>query len=530
VGFYKESKKRFDADADFKARAQREVVRLQGGDEDSLKAWRLICEVSRVEFEKIYKRLGVTLLERGESFYNPFLPGIVEELLDTEKAAASDGAIIMTPGESRPVVDLTTVDIERVLQATVLQSTLQEVTPLVAYLTSKGLVGPGPDGALSLNVGTAKAPQWIPLAAVGPDAGPDIIAKVAKTIAQSGVQSAKGKQGSTITLDPAFVNTLRQIPGLVKDADGVESVFVPMYTYPFMLRKSDGGYTYDTTDLAALRYRLHEEEAQSVIYVTDIGQEPHFAMLFAAARSAGFFDPATRRCDHVGFGLVFGPDGKKLKTREGDTIRLADLLDEAPRRAYEESVRREQERATVARERGETYEALSEEELRHNSEVIGYGAVKYFDLRQNRTSSYRFSYDEMLSLKGNTAVHLIYAYVRMRSIARKAGLADTDDVLVAVERRHPEGIIMELRGEAEWALGLHLMRFPTTVEQLTEELQPNKMTDFLYQLVTKFNDFYQKENVLKAEDRDAKLLLCEATATTLRTGLRLLGIDVLEKL
>ena len=531
VAFYKESKARFDADPAFKERAQQEVVALQGGDEENLKAWRLICEVSRVEFEKIYERLEVTVEEKGESFYNPYMPSMVQELIDAKLADVSDGAKVIVSGAQVPLTDLTQADVERLLQSNLLKTPMNEQPALVQCLTDEGFVVDDPEGVQCLKVGSGKKQKLLALTAVDSNMGLETASKIAKGLSEALVKTQKTKQGKQLVVNAGFLDALRATPGLVSSTEeGADSVFVPAFTYPFMIQKRDGGFTYDTTDLAALRYRLDEENVERVIYVTDVGQEPHFMMLFAAAKDVGYFSPQKQRCDHVGFGLVFGPDGKKLKTREGDTIRLADLLDEAPKRSYEESVRREEEKAALAAERGETYEGLTEEELQQNANVIGYGAVKYFDLRQNRTSSYRFSYDEMLSLKGNTAVGLIYAYVRMRSIARKAGVANSDDLLTELEAQHPEGLSVALNTETEWALGLHLMRFSTTIDAMTEELAPNKMTDFLYELVTKFNAFYLQESILKAEDRDDKLLLCEVTAKILKEGLRLLGIGVLEKL
>jgi arginyl-tRNA synthetase len=531
VAFYKESKARFDADPAFKERAQQEVVALQGGDEENLKAWRLICEVSRVEFKKIYERLEVTVEEKGESFYNPYMPSMVQELMDAKLADVSDGAKVIVSGAQVPLTDLTQADVERLLQSNLLKTPMNEQPALVQCLTNEGFVVDDQENVQCLKVGSGKKERLLALTAVDSNMGLETASKIAKGLSEALVKTQKTKQGKQLVVNAGFLDALRATPGLVSSTEeGADSVFVPAFTYPFMIQKRDGGFTYDTTDLAALRYRLDEENVERVIYVTDVGQEPHFMMLFAAAKDVGYFSPDKQRCDHVGFGLVFGPDGKKLKTREGDTIRLADLLDEAPKRSYEESVRREEEKAALAAERGETYEGLTEEELQQNANVIGYGAVKYFDLRQNRTSSYRFSYDEMLSLKGNTAVGLIYAYVRMRSIARKAGVANSDNLLTELEAQHPEGLSVALGTETEWALGLHLMRFSTTINAMTEELAPNKMTDFLYELVTKFNAFYLQESILKAEDRDNKLLLCEVTAKILKEGLRLLGIGVLEKL
>ena len=531
VGFYKESKKRFDADPDFKDRAHKEVVALQGGDEDNLKAWRLICEVSRVEFEKIYKRLDVRLEEKGESFYNPFMPDMVQELLDRKLAKVNEGATVIVSGERKLVSAIAPADVERVLQYYYLNSPLSDQPPLIELLKGKKIIMANKEGAECLNAGTAKKEQLFELTKIS-QALMDLasLGKCTKAIGEALVKTEKTKQGPKHTVDPDFVALVRSVPDLVTTDGDAEKLFVPKFSHPYMIRKRDGGFTYDTTDMAALRYRVTDEKVERVVYVTDSGQEGHFMMLFAAAQDAGYINPETHHCDHVGFGLVVGPDGKKLKTRSGETIRLVDLLDEAPRRSYEESVKREQEKRERAQERGEEYKGLTEEELRSNAEVIGYGAAKYFDLRQNRLTDYRFNYDDMLNLEGNTAVALIYAYVRMRSIARKAGLAETENVLAELEKAHPAGLSVSLVDEREWTLGLHLMRFAYIVDRMTEELLPNQMCDFLYTLTKMFNDFYQNVPILKSEDRDQKLLLCEVTAKILKEGLHLLGINVVEKL
>jgi len=533
VAFYKRSKQRFDEDPEFKARAHHEVVALQSGDPDNLRAWRSLCEVSRVEFDKIYQRLGVVLEERGESFYNPYLPGMVEELLGRRLARINEGAAVIVSGDQKPVAELGTADLERILQYHYLNAPLSDQPALVEVLKEIGAVKPNAAGAECLNIGTAKKEQLVPVAEIS-QASLDrqVLGKVTKAMADALVKTEKAQKGTTTTVLPQFLTLLRSVPDLVShDAGtGAGTALVPRFSHPFMVRKRDGGFSYDTTDLAAIRYRLHEEKVDRVIYVTDLGQEAHFQMLFAAAQDAGYLDATRNRCDHVGFGLVVGPDGKKLKTRSGETIRLVDLLDEAPRRSYEESAKREEEKRLKAAEKGEPYEGLTEEELRANSLVIGYGAVKYFDLRQNRVSDYRFSYDDMLNLEGNTAVYLIYAYVRIRSIARRAGIAHSGNVLTELLAAHPGGLAVSLGEESEWTLGLHLMRFASTVERVLEELYPNQMTDFLYQLVAKFNDWYNKVHILSSPERDSKLLLCEVTATVLREGLRLLGIGVVEKI
>eukprot|EP00899_Mesostigma_viride_P012555 jgi/Mesvir1/212/Mv13556-RA.1 len=277
---YKASKKKFDDDPEFKKRAQMAVVKLQSGDESSLATWRRICELSRREFEQIYSRLGIKIQEKGESFYNPFIPDTLKEL---------------------------------------------------------------------------------------------------------------------------------QSRGLTQVSEGALCVFLEGESVPLIVQKSDGGFNYASTDLTALRYRIAQERANRVIYVTDVGQKQHFSMVFEAAKLAGWLQSdGAPRLDHVGFGLVLGDDGKRFRTRSTEVVRLVDLLDEAKQRCL-----------TQLKERGNLEEGITEEELEAAAAAMGYGAVKYADLRGNRLSNYTFNYDRMLDLKGNTAVYLLYAHVRIASIIRK---------------------------------------------------------------------------------------------------------------
>jgi arginyl-tRNA synthetase len=291
VAFYRQAKARFDADETFQTTAREEVVRLQSGDPVSRRAWQLLCEQSRREFQAIYDRLDIRLTERGESFYNPYLEAVVADL-------DASGLLVLDEG--------------------------------------------------------------------------------AQCVFLEGVSGKEGK---------------------------------PL---PVIVQKSDGGFNYATTDLAAIRYRFAAppagDGARRVIYVTDAGQASHFAGVFQVARRAGWI-PAEARLEHVPFGLVQGEDGKKLKTRSGDTVRLKDLLDEAVERCE----------ADLRRRLAEEGRAESEEFIRHVATTVGLAAVKYADLSQNRTTNYQFSFDRMLALQGNTAPYLLYAVVRIAGIARKGG-------------------------------------------------------------------------------------------------------------
>ncbi|HEY9858620.1 MAG TPA: arginine--tRNA ligase [Candidatus Obscuribacterales bacterium] len=389
VAFYKRAKQRFDEDEAFKEASRQEVVRLQAGAEDSVRAWQLLCEQSRREFQTIYDRLDIHLTERGESFYNPLLAAVVEDL---DKL------------------------------------------------------------------------------------------------------------------------------GLLVEDQGAKCVFLEGFTnkdgqpLPLIVQKSDGGYNYATTDLAALRYRIQQDGADRIIYVTDAGQSNHFAQFFQVAKRAGWI-PETVEVVHVPFGLVQGEDGKRLKTRSGDTIRLKDLLDEAIVRALADSETRLQEE-----EREET-----EEFKAHVAEVVGISAVKYADLSQNRNSNYIFSFNKMLDLKGNTAPYMLYAYARIQSISRKGG--------INFQSLGSDAEIL-LQSDFELVLAKHLLQLGEVLAMVEQDLLPNRLCQYLYELSQKFNQFYENCDVLKAEERlrTSRLALCDLTARTLKLGLLLLGIPVLERM
>ncbi|MBE9158451.1 arginine--tRNA ligase [Nodosilinea sp. LEGE 06152] len=306
--------------------------------------------------------------------------------------------------------------------------------------------------------------------------------------------------------------------GLLIEDQGAKVVFVDGFTnkdgdpLPLIIQKTDGGYNYATTDLAAIRYRTQQDGADRVLYVVDAGQGNHFAQVFQVAAKAGWI-PDNIELTHVPFGVVQGEDGKKFKTRSGDTVRLKDLLDEAVSRA-----RTDLENRIQAEERQET-EAF----IQNVAEAVGLGAVKYADLSQNRTSNYIFSFDKMLALAGNTAPYMLYAYVRVQGISRKG---DIDfDHLPAEARIH-------LEDDTEFALARHLLQLDQVVEEVARELYPNRLCQYLFELSQKFNQFYDRCPVLQAADpqRTSRLLLCDLTAKTLKLGLSLLGIQVLERM
>ena len=389
VAFYRQAKARFDADEAFQATAREEVVKLQGGDPVSLKAWGLLCEQSRREFQQIYDRLDIRLVERGESFYNPYLQKVVDDL--------SAATLLVTDDGARCVF----------------------------------------------------------------------------------LEGMSGKDGKPL---------------------------------PLIVQKRDGGFNYASTDLAAIRYRFSQagDGASRVIYVTDAGQASHFAGVFQVARRAGWIPQGTS-VEHVPFGLVQGDDGKKLKTRSGDTVRLKDLLDGAVQRAEADL------RLRLAEE-GRTEDGAF---IQHVAHTVGLAAVKYADLSTNRITNYQFSFDRMLALTGNTAPYLLYAVVRIAGIARKGG------DLEAAAAAH-----LTFTEAQEWALVRELLKLDAVIAEVEEELLPNRLCSYLFELSQVFNRFYDQVPVLKAEEpaRSSRLALCRLTTGTLKLGLGLLGIPTLERM
>jgi len=389
VTLYKQAKIKFDNDTEFQETARQEVVKLQSKDSESIKAWQLLCEQSRKEFEIIYQLLDIKLIERGESFYNPFLPDVIKDL---------ETANILTEDQGAKCVFL--------------------------------------DGFVN-------------------------------------------KEGNPL---------------------------------PLIVQKSDGGYNYATTDLAAIKYRIKEDKAERIIYVTDAGQANHFAQVFQVAKKANFV-PDNVELVHVPFGLVLAEDGKKIKTRSGETIKLKDLLKEAVNRAKQDLENRL------------TTEGRNEEEdfINEVSQVVGLSAVKYADLSQNRTTDYRFSYDKMLALQGNTAPYLLYAYVRVQGISRK-GHIDLDKL-----ESNQDILLTE---ETELVLAKHLLQLDYIIKEVEKDLLPNRLCLYLFELSQKFNQFYDQCPILQAEEKVklSRLILADLTAKTIKLGLSLLGISVLERM
>ncbi len=389
VALYKKAKQRFDEDPEFQEAARKEVVKLQAKDPDTIKAWNLLCDQSRREFQVIYDRLNIQIAERGESFYNPYLAAVVDDLRTSGSLVESNGA---------------------------------QCVFLDGYVNREG--------------------------------------------------------------DPL----------------------------PLIVQKTDGGYNYATTDLAAVRYRIEIDRADRIIYITDSGQSDHFAQVFQVAKLANWI-PANVEITHVPFGLVLGEDGKKIKTRSGETIKLKALLDEGIA-----TFRKDLEARLVADTRQETPEFIA-----NSAEVVGLSAVKYADLSQNRLSNYVFSYDKMLALQGNTAPYMMYAYVRVQGISRKGG--------IDFEHLGDNALII-LNEELELTLAKHLLQLGSIITEVERDLLPNRLCQYLFELSQKYNQFYDKHSVLQAEEpvRTSRLILSDLTAKALKLGLDLLGIPVLERM
>jgi len=291
---------------------------------------------------------------------------------------------------------------------------------------------------------------------------------------------------------------------------------------PLLVRKSDGGYNYATTDLATIRYRHEHFHAQRVIYVVDGRQQMHFRQLFEASRRWGYGD---MKLEHVWFGTILGPDKKPMKTKEGDNIKLKALLAEAEERAGKIIAEKMSALQIRMEERADEDAAerrleLSEHQRVALARVVGLGALKYADLAQNRNLDYVFSWEKLLAFDGNTAPYVQNAYVRIRAIFRKAGLD-----------RAPKAPV-NLVEPAELALGRKLLDFADSVFLAAEEYRPHYLCLYLFELATLFHKFYESCPVLSAPDnvRDSRLVLCDFTARTLHQGLNLLGIDVVEQM
>jgi arginyl-tRNA synthetase len=383
--FYQAAKDSFDTDPAFADRSRQRVVALQAGDPGTLRLWRMFVDRTKLHINSVYRRLGISLTDADlapESFYNPMLASVCEDLQSAGVAVISDGALCAFP--------------------------------------------PG----------------------------------------------FTGRDGTPL---------------------------------PLILRKSDGGYGYGTTDMAAIRYRIRDLKADRLIYVVGSEQELHLSMVFAVARQAGWLTDAVR-AEHALIGMVTGADGKRFRSRSGESIPLTDLIDDAVERA---------EKVIADR--------YDDADQRHQiAEAVGIGALKYADLSVARDSGYTLDFDRILGLTGNTGPYLQYATARIRSLFEKAGLDPASAT-------GPIG----LTGAAERALALQLLRLGAAVEGVAADAEPHKLAAFLFETASIFTTFYEQCPVLKAPDdaiRGSRLALSALTLRVLMTGLGLLGIPVPDRM
>ncbi|MBN2479381.1 MAG: arginine--tRNA ligase [Parachlamydiales bacterium] len=382
--WYKEAKRLFDEDENFKNDSRKEVVSLQSGEKTAKNAWNIICDISRKAFKEIYDLLDVKIIERGESFYNDDLLKIVDDLEKKGFIEVSDGAKCVF------------------------------------------------------------------------------------------IEGFKNREGNPL---------------------------------PIMVQKSDGGFNYDTTDIAAFKHRCEIERANRIIIVTDLGQSLHFQMIYPLVVKAKYLDPNKTQFDHVTFGVVLGEDKKKFKTRSGETEKLIDLLNKAVDHAK-----------NILKERLKDEDSKTIEQAAKN---LGISAVKYADLSNHRVKDYIFSYDKMLSLEGNTAAFLFYSYVRILSIKRKIN-PNMEELLKTTK--------IELEHPSEISLALQLARFAETLHLMSRDLLPNRLTDYLYDLATKFNVFFRDCRVEGTINQNQRLLLCHLTEKVFKAGFYILGLKPLEKM
>jgi arginyl-tRNA synthetase len=293
--------------------------------------------------------------------------------------------------------------------------------------------------------------------------------------------------------------------GLAICSDGAICVFTEGNAAPFIVQKSDGAFTYATTDLATIRYRVEEFGAQVMLYVVDTRQSEHFNLLVDTARRWGYEDVEIQ---HVNFGTVLGDDRRPFKTRSGDTVGLESLLDEAVARAYD---------VVVA---NDPAGSLDEDTRKSVAEAVGIGGIKYADLHHNRESDYVFNWDKMLAKNGDTATYIQYANARINGIFRKGK--------IDLAKLRSEAESLQLEHASERGLFLQVLSFGDALAVVQREMRPNMLTQFLFDTANRFSAFYQDCPVLKEEDdsvRTSRLLLCDLTARTLTRGLALLGID-----
>lgn len=377
--WYRASKKLFDDDNKFKQAAHRRVCDLQQGEIQALKTWHKICDISRSGFLKIYSQLDVTLIERGESFYNKDLQKVVDMCVDAKTAIKDHGAICIF--------------------------------------------------------------------------NEDFI----------------GKDGDVL---------------------------------PLIIQKSDGGFNYATTDIAALYQRIHIEKADEILYVVDAGQKLHFSMVFAAAKNSNII-PENSKIMHIPFGVVLGEDGKKLKTRSGETVKLQDVIDTAIAKAGD-----------VLKDRN-----IDDTDRLEMSKTLGISALKYADLSSHREKDYTYSVERMLQFEGNTATFIMYTYVRSLAILRKASYSGSKESSVPM--------ILHL---SEKSLLLAMRRFSEAVDEAHALKLPHKITEYAYMLSNAFNAFFRDCPVINSEEEQFRLHIVDQYSHVIKKSLFLLGITPLERM
>ena len=302
----------------------------------------------------------------------------------------------------------------------------------------------------------------------------------------------------------ANVITGLESENMLQKSDGAQCVFLENDDIPVIVQKGDGGYLYATTDLAALRYRAQVLGAKRISYVVDARQAGHFKQVFTVAKKSGFV-PEDVILEHIAFGTMMDKGGKPFKTRDGGTVKLIDLLDEA---------------VVKAKDTINNKEEYSSEEIEDLAKIIGIGAVKYADLAINRESNYIFNWDKMLSFEGNTSLYMQYAYARIQSIFRKHNAPIEGEIIIGDDLEH--------------RLGSMLLRFEDVLSRAAVDASPNQITTYLYELVTLFMRFYEQNPILKTgvdeETKMSRLQLADLTAKTIKQGLDILGIKVVDKL
>ncbi|CAD8070514.1 unnamed protein product [Paramecium sonneborni] len=387
--FYRAAKKKFDQNEEFKIKSQQYVKQLQALDPVCIDAWKMISELSKQEYNKIYQRLNVKITEFGESYYNSILPEIVQQC------------------ESKGIVEL--------------------------------------------------------------------------------------DQGARI-------------------------IRVNGYKVPIMIVKSNGGYNYDTTYMAAAKIRLIDWKCDRLIYLNDIGQLNHYMLIFEGSKLMGWHQPPVTSMEFMGFGLIIG-DPKRFKAIQIDTVKLIDLLDEAKQRALKQIQQRFQQNQQV---KEFINFVLSPEEFDFKAGKMGIAAIKYYCLKQNRISNYNFDFDKMLDLKGNTAMYLMYSYVRILSIIRKSGIQDFQ--VFKLENK------FKITHLHERHLAVQLLRFVDVLQSVTDQLTINWLCDYIYIICVKIGEAYNQYHILNNEHTQTRLLLCEVIRIILQQSFYLIGIEPIEKI